>query len=490
MMHATTKSPATPATAAQTRAAIRALRQECAAREALNPQADLAPIRAMARMVAATEAECAARAYDPQLIRQEVVNRTIGDINVRRIEEHDAKWDYRSLADDLGIAFPDENINGYVASGKTYLALRQRMMSLEKALFARGWDLHMYDLAGVGNPLLREWIAQDEEYTWGLSYSPDQIFLATGSLDALDKTMRGLRVTRWAGPTGATTLLFPTPSFSVPEWQARTWGINVVHVPTRPEHHYKLMADELLAVLRRHPEARGIYLILSNNPSAYSYSPKELRSLLAVIDAHPNLLVLADMAYTGTGPMDAERARVGAFAEMAMLPRTLFCWSLSKVYTMTGDRFGWVSVGDPELAPLLRVSWMNGNATLPAEWQLRFMAFFEHIQRHPELRDKVSALYALRRRTLIHQLRTLNKEHQLFQRINLDDGGTIYNWSQLSKGQDVFSVFARTGVAGVPGTAFGYGADHIRFSVGIEPVPGWEQFVADREKGEVRSTTP
>ena len=467
-----------PSSGAETRAAIRMLRQEYAARSVLDPQAQLAPIRAMARMVAATEAECATRGYDPQIVRQEIVNRTIGDINVRKIAEHDGAWDYRSLADDLGIALPYENINGYVASGKTYLALRQRMMLLEEALLSRGWDLHMYDLAGVGNPLLREWLAQDQELTWGLPYSPEQIFLSTGSLDALDKSLRGLRVTRWAGPADAVTLLFPTPSFGVPEWQARTWGINVVRVPTRPEDHYKLVPDMLLEALLRHPETRGIYLILSNNPSAYSYSPEELRALLAVIGAHPDILVLADMAYTGTGPLDDERARVRAFTEMGMLPQTLFCWSLSKVYTMTGDRFGWVSVGDPELAPLLRVSWMNGNATLPAEWQLRFMAFFEHIQRHPELRDKVSALYALRRMSLIHQLRALNNEYQLFQRINLDDGGTIYNWSQCSEEQDVFSVFARTGIGGVPGTAFGYSADHVRFSVGIEPVPGWEQFVA------------
>jgi aspartate/methionine/tyrosine aminotransferase len=477
MVNATTMSRAMPSTAAETRAAIRRLRQEFATREGLDPQAELAPIRAMARMVAATEAECIARGYDPQIVRQEVVNRTIGDVNVRKIEEHDATWDYRSLADDLGIAFPQENVNGYIASGKTYLALRRRMMLLEEALFARGWDLHLYDLAGVGNPLLREWIARDQERTWGLSFSPEQIFLATGSIDALDKSLRGLRVSRWAGPADAVTLLFPTPSFNIPEWQARTWGINVVHVPTRPEHHYKLTPDELLAVLRQHPESRGIYLILSNNPSTYSYSPQELCSLLPVIEAHPEMLVLADMAYTGTGPMDDERARVHAFAAMGMLPRTLFCWSLSKVYTMTGDRFGWVGVGDPTLAPLLRVSWMNGNATLPAEWQLRFMAFFEHVQHHAELRDKVSALYALRRKALIHQLRTLNDEQQLFQRINLDDGGTIYNWSQFNNGHDVFSVFARIGIAGVPGTAFGYGADHVRFSVGIEPVPGWEKIV-------------
>jgi aspartate aminotransferase len=98
------------------------------------------------------------------------------------------------------------------------------------------------------------------------------------------------------------------------------------------------------------------------------------------------------------------------------------------------------------------------------------------VQRSPAIREKVSALYALRRRALISQLQTLNDEYQLFQRINLDDGGTIYNWSKLSGGQDVFSVFARTGIAGVAGSAFGYTNDHVRFSVGIEPVPGWEQF--------------
>jgi aspartate aminotransferase len=484
MVNETAMSRAIPSTGAETRAGIRLLREEYATREGLDPQAQFAPIRAMARMVAAAEAECAARGYDPQIVRQEIVNRTIGDVNVRKIEERDSTWDYRSLADDLGVAFPGENINGYVASGKTYLALRQHMMQLEQTLLAQGWDLHIYDLAGVGNPLLRAWIARDQEHTWGLPSSTDQIFLATGSLDALDKSLRGLRVTRWAGPADTATLLFPTPSFSVPEWQARTWGIKVVHVPTLREDQYKLTPDALMAALRQHPEPRGIYLILSNNPSAYSYSPQELRSLLAVISAHPEMLVLADMAYTGTGPMADEQARVRAFVEMAMAPRTLFFWSLSKVYTMTGDRYGWVSVGDPELAPLLRVSWMNGNATLPAEWQLRFMAFYEHIHRHPELREKVSALYALRRRALIHQLRTLNNRHHLFQRINLDDGGTIYNWSQFSEGQDVFSLFARTGIAGVPGTAFGYDADHVRFSVGIEPVPGWERFVDGVNSGD------
>lgn len=478
-----TREVLSPTPVSDAREAIRAVCEEYVDRLRRDPRADAQSIRAMARVVEEIKAACAARGHAPRLVREAISNRTIGDVNVRLIEEHDATFDYRTLADDLGVALPHENINGYIASGKTYLALRRRMRDHEQALLARGWDLRMYDIAGVGNPLLREWLAADQAATWGLSLAPEQILLSTGSLDGLDKSIRGLRVTRWAGPAESVTLLFPTPSFGIPEWQAKTLGLNVVRVPARPEHNYKLTPDELRPALRQHPEARGIYLILSNNPSAYSYSPEELRGLFAVVTAYPDLLVLADMAYTGTGPMDDERERLHAFIEAGVVPQTLFYWSLSKVYTMTGDRFGWVSVGDPRLAPQLRVSWMNSTATLPAEWQLRFMAFCEHIRRHPEIRDKVSALYALRRRALIHQLRTFNRTDDLFRRINMDDGSTIYNWSQLSEGHDALSVFAHTGIAGVPGAAFGYSDDHVRYSVGIEPVPGWEQFVDRSDEG-------
>jgi hypothetical protein len=66
----------------------------------------------MAGMVGAIEAECAARGYDPAIVREEVINRTIGDVNVRKIIERDATWDYRSLADDLGIALPKRTSTG------------------------------------------------------------------------------------------------------------------------------------------------------------------------------------------------------------------------------------------------------------------------------------------------------------------------------------------------------------------------------------------
>ena len=457
-------------------AAISQLRAAFVAKMTDDPQAKATPIRMMARMTSAVTAECRARGYDETLIATEVVNRTIGDINLRYVVEHDERYEYRTLADELGIALPGEDINGITATGARYYYLRERMMVHERALLARGYDAHMYDLPGVGNPILREWLCADQEQ-WGLRFTPEQVLLSNGSLDGLDKAMRGLRASRWAGPAESSAIIFPSPGFNVPEWQARSLGISVVQVRTTPESGYRLTAAQLRETLTAHPEARGLYLTLSNNPTAFSYTPTELLALLDIVAEHPQLMVLADMAYTGTGELADERARLATFAGHPAFSQAIFFWTLSKVYTMTGDRFGYLCVGDPTLAPLLGISWANVIASLPAEWQFRYMAFYEFVRDHPEIREKISGLYRLRRRALVAQLREIDHEQSLFARVNLDDGGTVYNWSQLRAGEDVFSLFKKTGIAGVPGSAFGFSDDHIRFSIGIVPVVGWESLV-------------
>ena len=44
----------------------------------------------------------------------------------------------------------------------------------------------------------------------------------------------------------------------------------------------------------------------------------------------------------------------------------------------------------------------------------------------------------------------------------------------MRKGEDAFSLFEKTGIAGVPGSGFGYSDDYIRFSIGVIPVPSFE----------------
>src|SRR5947209_4592793 len=66
------------------------------------------PIRVMARMVAELERQCRELHIAEEVIQTEIVNRTIGDINLRLVTEcvgePGGPGDYRMLAEELGLA--------------------------------------------------------------------------------------------------------------------------------------------------------------------------------------------------------------------------------------------------------------------------------------------------------------------------------------------------------------------------------------------------
>jgi aspartate/methionine/tyrosine aminotransferase len=118
----------------------------------------------------------------------------------------------------------------------------------------------------------------------------------------------------------------------------------------------------------------------------------------------------------------------------------------------------------------MSVVWNNTTAGIPRESQLSFMAYLDLFEEKPYIQQKVRDLYALRRQRFILQLQEINKTHNFFADIGRDDGAGIYNWSTLNPNQTAFSIFKEVGLAGVPGSAFGYDDNHIRFSLGITPI--------------------
>lgn len=434
-------------------------------------------IRIMARLIKEIQHECRAQHIDASIIQTDIIDRTMGDINLRLITEcvgeKGGKDDYRLLADELGIALPDELLHGNKATGETYLWLRTQMMECERLLLEQNSDLRLYDILAVGNPILRTWLAQDMQQ-WGLSVTPAQLYLGLGSMDCIDKVLRGLAHISRMQHISPGSILFPTPGFKTPEWQASSHGYNVVHFATSAIHQFKLMAEELQVILQTQTDIRLIYLTITNNPTTFAYTAEELQAIYAVLapyrETGRRILVLTDLAYLGTGKPEDDQARMSIFHDLEILQQTIFVSSFSKTYTLTGDRFGWVTFGDQTIAAALAIIWANSQSSLPAEWQLRFMAYMRLFQQRPWLADKLRRLYHFRRMHLIKQLRQLDNQFHLFQQIYLDDDATIYNWSQLQPHVDCFSLFEKTGIAGIPGSAFGYSDDFIRFSVGIYPV--------------------
>ncbi len=436
------------------------------------------PIRVMARMVAELQKQCREFNIAEEVIQEEIVNRTIGDVNVRLITECEGEaggsGDYRMLAEELGIALPNEQLIGYVARGETYLWLRNQMMECERLLLSEQIDLRIYDILSIGNSILRSWLAEEMQ-GWGLSVSTDQLYLGLGAMDSLNKVLCGLsNMYREQGITDY-AILFPEPGFTVPEWQARSYGYRLLTYQTRAEDHFKLTAAELDQLLADDLHIRVIYLTVTNNPTAFAYAPHELNALHAVLsryhEAGREVIILADLAYIGTGKPEEDLARMETFAPPDIMQHCIFVSSFSKTHTLTGERFGWVTFGNPTLAPAIAPGWSNSMASLPADWQLRFMAYVRLIRSRPWLGEKLRAFYRLRRQRFIAQLRHIDEEQRLFEHIFIDDDATVYNWSQLRAGEDAFSLFEKTGLAGVPGSGFGYTDDYVRFSIGVIPVP-------------------
>jgi aspartate/methionine/tyrosine aminotransferase len=457
---------------------LRQIRQELIQRYRPTLQQGAGPIRVMARLVNELESRCRELRISPEVMRSEIVNRTIGDVNLRLITECEGEaggpGDYRLLADELGVALPGEQLSDYVATGETYLWLRDQMQQIERELLQQGFDLRIYDILAIGNPVLRAQLAECTR-PWGISASVEQVYLGLGAMDTLDKTLRGLAyVSRETGqlPIG---ILFPEPGFGTPEWQASSHGYMLHRFATDAANHFKLTPGQLGDLLQQFSDLRVIYLVVTSNPTTFAYTPEELNNLFAALRNYwqkgREVYILADLAYIGTGVPAEDEARMATFADPEVWRHTLFVHSLSKTHTLTGDRFGWVTIGDPLLATAIAPAWSNSMASLPADWQLRFMAYLKLIKERPWLGEKLRAFYRFRRRRLVEQLGKINAEQHLFAQVYLGDDATVYNWSRLAPGEDAFSLFEKTGIAGVPGSGFGYTDDFVRFSIGVIPIP-------------------
>jgi aspartate/methionine/tyrosine aminotransferase len=460
------------------RAILHRLRREIIQRHRPHIYEGAGPIRVMARVVAELERACREQRIAEEIIKAEIVNRTIGDVNLRLVTECEGEaggsGDYRMLADELGIALPGEQLPGYTATGATYLWLREQAMECERLLLESGYDPRIYDIYGVGNLVLRGWLAQEMQQ-WGLHVPAEQVLLSIGAMDGIDKTLRGLAyMFRFTQRIHDYAILFPEPGFNVPEWQARSCGYRLHAFQTLPENRFKLTGPQLDQILRDAPDIRVLYLTISNNPTTFSYTPAELHDLHAVLRRYRQqgrtIYMIADLAYIGTGQPADDHARMATFDDADIMRSTIFVSSFSKTHTLTGERFGWVTCGDPAIATTISASWTNTMASLPGEWQIRFMAYYRLLQSRPWLSEKLRNFYRMRRRQLIEQLHHINALTPLFAQVYIDDDTTVYNWSKLNAGEDAFSLFEKTGIAGVPGSGFGYTDEYIRFSIGVIPI--------------------
>src|SRR5436190_7422475 len=169
-------------------ALVTALRKQAVANGRENFAQMASPIRAMARMVKEVEREALNAGISPEIMAREVVNRTIGDVNVRWITEKVDGVDYTTIGEDLGLILPGEEIGGRISDGRVHHELNRRAEEIERKLLRDyDWDMRVYDVYGVGNPYLRERLVARFERAWGIPADPEKTYISIGALDALGK---------------------------------------------------------------------------------------------------------------------------------------------------------------------------------------------------------------------------------------------------------------------------------------------------------------
>lgn len=115
---------------------------------------------------------------------------------------------------------------------------------------------------------------------------------------------------------------------------------------------FLLMPEQLEAAITE--KTRWIMLNLPSNPAGAVYSDEELRALGAVLERHPNGLILSDEIYEHI-LFDGRQFLSFAAANPILKDRTLTANGVSKTYAMTGWRIGYGAGPKPLIAAMTKV---------------------------------------------------------------------------------------------------------------------------------------
>ncbi|MFH0789077.1 MAG: pyridoxal phosphate-dependent aminotransferase [Pseudomonadota bacterium] len=179
---------------------------------------------------------------------------------------------------------------------------------------------------------LKEAIAFRFKEDLGLAYGLDEIVVTCGGKHALYNIAQAL----W-GP--GDKVIVPAPYWVSYPPMILLAGADPVIVPTRSENGFKLTPEELQAALT--PDTRAIILNSPSNPTGSVYSRGELAALGEVV-LENDLTVISDDIY------DKILFDHLSFSNLAMLgprfkERTLVVNGVSKTYSMTGWRIGYLA---------------------------------------------------------------------------------------------------------------------------------------------------
>lgn len=167
-----------------------------------------------------------------------------------------------------------------------------------------------------------------------LDYTPQQIVVSNGGKHALFNAFMAIL-------DPGDEVIIPSPYWlSYPELVKMAGGVPVF-VSTKPENNFKITAAELEAAIT--PKTKAFILNNPNNPTGAVYTGSDLNALAAVVEKH-EIYVVSDEIYEKL-TYERHHRSIAACSDI-LKDRTLVVNGMSKTYSMTGWRVGYIAANE------------------------------------------------------------------------------------------------------------------------------------------------
>lgn len=169
----------------------------------------------------------------------------------------------------------------------------------------------------------------------GLDFTPEQIVVGNGAKQELHNALM-------ATIDDGDEVIIPTPAWVSYVELVKLAGGVPKYIPAGVDQDFKITAGQLENSIT--PSTKMLMLNSPSNPSGSVYSYDELAGLVAVLERHPDVLVLADDIYEHISYC----GEVHSIAEFNSLrDRVIEVNGVSKAYAMTGWRIGYLAAPLP-----------------------------------------------------------------------------------------------------------------------------------------------
>ena len=183
----------------------------------------------------------------------------------------------------------------------------------------------------AGFPDLKKSICDKLQKENGLEYTPAQIVVSGGAKQSLCNVILSII-------DKEEEVIIPAPYWvNYPEMVKLAEGKSVF-VYAGINQDFKITPQQLEEAIT--PKTKALILCSPSNPTGSVYTKEELQALVAVLEKHPKIYVIADEIYEHINYI-GQHESIAQFATLR--DRVIVVNGVSKGYAMTGWRIGWIA---------------------------------------------------------------------------------------------------------------------------------------------------